>query len=172
MSCATGRPTCSSRPSWPGRTPPTAGASSSGPPTGPTCGRRWSGNRTSRPPRWRGRHTDPSPRRGRCGGTSPRGGVPVVGKPTPRKARPGRRVVVLRVRGRVYHAVLTPDRKAGGYTVRVPGLPGCITEGDTLAEAKRMTKEAIDLWLSVAELEGVRIRATPPSRSPRGRALR
>jgi hypothetical protein len=34
-----------------------------------------------------------------------------------------------------------------------------------------MTKEAIKLWLSVAEQEGVRSRATPPSRS-RERARR
>jgi predicted RNase H-like HicB family nuclease len=59
-------------------------------------------------------------------------------------------VVGLRVRGRIYRAVLTPDLKVGGYTVRVIGLPGCITEGGTLAEAKRMAREAIGLWLSVA----------------------
>jgi predicted RNase H-like HicB family nuclease len=81
-------------------------------------------------------------------------------------------VVGLRVGGRIYRAVLKPDLKVGGYTVRVPALPGCFTEGDTLAEVKRMTKEAIELWLSVAELEGGRRRATPPSRSPRGRARR
>lgn len=92
-------------------------------------------------------------------------------KPTSRRARLRRRVVGLRVRGRIYRAVLKPDLKVGGYTVRVPALPGCFTEGDTLAEATRMTKEAIELWLSVAELEGVRSRATPPSR-PRERARR
>lgn len=70
-------------------------------------------------------------------------------KQPPRKARAGRRVVGVRVHGRVYRAVLTQDLKVGGYTVRVPGLPGCITEGNTIAEAKRMTKEAIELWLSV-----------------------
>jgi hypothetical protein len=72
----------------------------------------------------------------------------VARKPTPQNARPGRRVVGLRVQGRVYRAVLTPDRRVGGYTVRVPALPGCITEGDTLVEAKRMAREAIALWLS------------------------
>ena len=36
-------------------------------------------------------------------------------------------------------------------TVEVPELPGCVTEGDSLAEAKRMAKDAIELWLSVAE---------------------
>jgi predicted RNase H-like HicB family nuclease len=59
-------------------------------------------------------------------------------------------VTGLRVRGRIYRAVLTPDLKAGGYTVRVPSLPGCFSEGDTLAEAKGMAREAIALWLAVA----------------------
>lgn len=36
--------------------------------------------------------------------------------------------------------------------MRVPGLPGCLTEGDTLAEAKKMTREAIAVWLSVNRL--------------------
>ncbi len=36
--------------------------------TGPTCGRRWSASRTSRPRRWRERPTAPSPRRGRSKG--------------------------------------------------------------------------------------------------------
>lgn len=92
-------------------------------------------------------------------------------KPTSRRARLRRRVVGLRVQGRIYRAVFKPDLKVGGYTVRVPALPGCFTEGDTLAEAKRMTKDAIELWLSVAEPERVRSRATPPSRS-RERARR
>lgn len=82
-------------------------------------------------------------------------------KALPRKARPGRRIVGLRVRGRVYRAALTPDLKVGGYTVRVLGLPGCLTEGDTLAEAKRMAREAIEGWLSVAEPARARSRARP-----------
>jgi predicted RNase H-like HicB family nuclease len=61
------------------------------------------------------------------------------------------REVTVRVHGRGYKAVLTPDLEAGGYTVEVPELPGCLTEGDDLAEAKRMAKDAIELWLSVAE---------------------
>lgn len=69
-------------------------------------------------------------------------------------------MVGLRARGRIYRAVFKPDLKVGGYTVRISALPGCFTEGDTLAEAKRMTKEAIELWLSVAELDGVR--SSPP----------
>ena len=69
------------------------------------------------------------------------------------------REVMVRVRGRAYKAVLTPDLEVGGYTVEVPELPGCLTEGDDLAEAKRMTKDAIELWLSVVEPQKVRGRS-------------
>ena len=35
----------------------------------------------------------------------------------------------------------------GGYTVYVPALPGCISEGDSLAEARENVREAIALYL-------------------------
>ncbi len=35
----------------------------------------------------------------------------------------------------------------GGFTVHVPALPGCISEGDTLEEARVNIREAISLWL-------------------------
>ncbi len=39
----------------------------------------------------------------------------------------------------------------GGYTVFVPALPGCISEGDTLHEARQNIREAIALYLEPAE---------------------
>lgn len=42
--------------------------------------------------------------------------------------------------------VLEPSEE-GGYTVLVPSLPGCISEGDTREEALRNIQEAIDLYL-------------------------
>jgi len=39
----------------------------------------------------------------------------------------------------------------GGYTVHVPGLPGCISEGDTREEALQNIREAIDLYLEPVE---------------------
>ncbi len=39
----------------------------------------------------------------------------------------------------------------GGYTVFVPALPGCISEGDTLDEARNNIREAIALYLEPAE---------------------
>ena len=35
----------------------------------------------------------------------------------------------------------------GGYTVYVPSLPGCISEGDTLEEALVNIRKAIELYL-------------------------
>ena len=35
----------------------------------------------------------------------------------------------------------------GGYTVYVPSLPGCISEGDTKDEALANIREAIELYL-------------------------
>lgn len=35
----------------------------------------------------------------------------------------------------------------GGYTVYVPSLPGCISEGDTKEEALANIREAIELYL-------------------------
>lgn len=35
----------------------------------------------------------------------------------------------------------------GGYTVYVPSLPGCISEGETKKEALKNIQEAIELYL-------------------------
>lgn len=40
--------------------------------------------------------------------------------------------------------VLEKQRK--GYTVYVPALPGCVSEGDTRVEALKNIKEAITLY--------------------------
>ena len=46
--------------------------------------------------------------------------------------------------------VLEPSDE-GGYTVYVPSLPGCISEGNTKEEAMANIKEAIELYLEPAE---------------------
>ena len=46
--------------------------------------------------------------------------------------------------------VLEPTDE-GGYTVYVPTLPGCISEGDTVDEAMRNIREAIELYLEPVE---------------------
>jgi len=39
------------------------------------------------------------------------------------------------------------EESEGGYTVIVPSLPGCVTYGKTLEEAKEMAKDAIKGYL-------------------------
>ena len=55
---------------------------------------------------------------------------------------------------RRHTVLLTPDPDEGGYTVTVPALPGCITEGDTLAEALANAREAIKCHLEGLALDG------------------
>ncbi|MEM2145237.1 MAG: type II toxin-antitoxin system HicB family antitoxin [Candidatus Jordarchaeaceae archaeon] len=45
----------------------------------------------------------------------------------------------------------------GGYTVVVPSLPGCVTYGDTIEEAIRAAKEAIELYLESLKEHGEEI---------------
>ena len=43
--------------------------------------------------------------------------------------------------------VLEPSDE-GGFTVYAPALPGCISEGDSEAEARANIREAIELYLA------------------------
>ena len=49
--------------------------------------------------------------------------------------------------GHRYTIILHPDVEEGGYTVTVPALPGCITQGETIEEAITMAKDAIRLHI-------------------------
>jgi predicted RNase H-like HicB family nuclease len=50
------------------------------------------------------------------------------------------------VRKMKLQVVLEPSDE-GGYTVYVPALPGCISEGENVDEALENIKEAIELYL-------------------------
>lgn len=52
----------------------------------------------------------------------------------------------------VYPAVFTPLDDGNGFTVEVPDLPGCITEGDNLIEAIEMGTDAASGWI-LGEIE-------------------
>ena len=43
------------------------------------------------------------------------------------------------------------QEKDGGYSVSVPSLPGCFSQGDTFEEARKNIKEAIELYLDDAD---------------------
>jgi predicted RNase H-like HicB family nuclease len=54
---------------------------------------------------------------------------------------------------RTYRILLTPEEE-GGFSVNVPSLPGCFTQGETIEEAIEMAKEAISLYVESLEAEG------------------
>lgn len=47
--------------------------------------------------------------------------------------------------------IILESSDEGGYTVFVPGLPGCISEGNSKEEAITNIKEAIELYLEPVE---------------------
>ncbi len=52
------------------------------------------------------------------------------------------------------YKVLLHKAEEGGYTVTVPALPGCITEGDNIDHALAMAKEAIELYVEELQSRG------------------
>jgi antitoxin HicB len=52
-----------------------------------------------------------------------------------------------------YEVVLIPQTE-GGFVVSVPELPGVVTEGDTVAEALAMAKDAIEGYLATMRERG------------------
>lgn len=46
----------------------------------------------------------------------------------------------------LYQVILTPEPE-GGYTVMVPALPGCVSYGKTVDEARAMIADAIQGYL-------------------------
>jgi len=54
-------------------------------------------------------------------------------------------------RGTMKLTVMLEPSEEGGFTVLVPALPGCISEGDTREEALKNIREAIELYLEPVE---------------------
>ncbi|MBU0668433.1 type II toxin-antitoxin system HicB family antitoxin [Patescibacteria group bacterium] len=60
-----------------------------------------------------------------------------------------------------FEVIFTPQEE-GGFTVEVPDLPGCISEGETLEEAEKNIHEAIELYLETLDERGIPL----PEREP------
>ncbi len=45
--------------------------------------------------------------------------------------------------------IITPSAE-GGYVGHIPEVPGCITQGETVAECRAMLKDALRGWVEVA----------------------
>lgn len=58
------------------------------------------------------------------------------------------------------YTIVLEEADEGGYTVTVPTLPGCISEGDTYDEAVENIKDAIGLYLRAVgkEIDELRVK--------------
>jgi len=52
--------------------------------------------------------------------------------------------------GPMRQVILRIDHEDGGWIAEVPSLPGCLSQGDTKAEALANVKDAITAWVSAA----------------------
>ena len=59
--------------------------------------------------------------------------------------------------------MLFEPAEEGGYTVTCPALPGLVTEGDTLEEARHMAEDALRGYLESLRKDGL---AIPPDKAP------
>lgn len=53
------------------------------------------------------------------------------------------------------YKVVLEQEEDGGYSVHVPALPGCASQGDTLEEGLANIREAIKLYLWSLEDDGL-----------------
>lgn len=67
----------------------------------------------------------------------------------------GKRIIKIKTLFGAFDCVFEPNLPEKGHTVTVPKLRGVITHGDTLAEAKKMAKEAIELHCECLLEEGL-----------------
>ena len=54
------------------------------------------------------------------------------------------------------YTVLFEPAEEGGFVATCPALPGLVTEGDTLAEARAMAKDAIEGYLESLRKDGLK----------------
>ena len=56
-----------------------------------------------------------------------------------------------------YRLEILPDPDEGGYVVRYPDLPGCLTVGETMNDALANAEDARRAWITSALEDGIRI---------------
>ncbi|MGO8734855.1 MAG: type II toxin-antitoxin system HicB family antitoxin [Terriglobia bacterium] len=60
-------------------------------------------------------------------------------------------------KARYHFNVLLRPEPEGGFTAMVPALPGCVTYGRTLAEAREMAKDAASGYIESLRKHGERV---------------
>jgi antitoxin HicB len=64
-----------------------------------------------------------------------------------------------------YTVLLAPEPE-GGFTVTCPSLPGLVTYGETLEEARVMAAEAIECYLESLQKDGLPLPASDLPETP------
>jgi predicted RNase H-like HicB family nuclease len=72
-----------------------------------------------------------------------------------------------KLKKKIYHYETVFEPNGAGYTVTVPKLPGLVTEGDNLKEAREMARDAIRCYLEALLKE----KALPLSRADHNEIL-
>jgi predicted RNase H-like HicB family nuclease len=70
-----------------------------------------------------------------------------------------------------YERVLIPDEASGTFTALIRELPGCVSQGDTPAEAYANLEDAAESWIGAALEVGQTIPAPRAAESHGGRVL-
>ena len=60
---------------------------------------------------------------------------------------------MMRTKKASFRIIFRPEPE-GGYTVIVPSLPGCITYGSDMVEAREMARDAIKAYLVSMKMHG------------------
>ncbi len=55
----------------------------------------------------------------------------------------------------VKYKIVLEKEQEGGYTVHVPVLPGCHTQGDDIEDALKNAREAIECYLESLKKDGI-----------------
>ena len=69
------------------------------------------------------------------------------------------------------YAITLIPYEDGGYFARIEDLPGCSTEGDSLADALEMIEDAKELWIETAVERGLKVPMPSHEREYNGRIL-
>jgi predicted RNase H-like HicB family nuclease len=70
-----------------------------------------------------------------------------------------------------YCRVVIPDHETGTYTARVMEFPGCVTQGDSIAQAHERLERAAEDWIRAALDSGQDIPRPAQEQSYSGRIL-
>jgi antitoxin HicB len=69
-----------------------------------------------------------------------------------------------------YTVLLQPEPE-GGFTVTCPTLPGLVTYGETIEEARAMVAEAIECYLESLQKDGLPIPESDAGAAPRAEPI-